>query len=238
MWLVRKALALLVIVLLGLSPMLVTEAQAKSKPLRFTLSPTSGNIASIVKISGSVTAQSKIPITGDNVTFFLGSNSTQIASAIVHPTNATYGTFNASFDVPLVDSGNYTIFANDSLGTKSSQQFTVTYGVNNLISTLKELQTDQNRDYSNFTAIMKLINQLEFTDQGLNNQLSSVTQSISSLSTSVSNSNSNTQPLYPLLIVFVALEGLLVGMVVVLIILFVRKKSPGTRPFDVEVFDS
>ncbi len=228
---------------------MVQATKQPSNPLKFSLSPRSGDIGSRVNISGNVTMLGGTSITGDTVKFYFGNNSTQIASAIVQPANTTYGTFKTSFTVPLVDSGKYTIFANDTVGIHSNQPFTVTYGVDNLISTLKELQTDQNSDHSNFTAIINLINQLKSTDQGVNSQLTSVNQAISSLGTSflnsnrtiqslVSASNNDIQSLYPLLIVFVALEGLLIGMVVVLIMLFVRRKSPGTRPDDVEIIDS
>lgn len=224
------ALTFSAIILIGSLPLLTVQAKTPSKAaLEFTLTPKTGAVGSYVVINGNLTIYGSPP-SDNTIDFYFGKMPSPIAVISKAMTNASFQT---GFNVPLVNDGTYSIFATDKGGTNQSQTFTVTFGVNTLIADLQKLETNQNLTASSLMTIMNHLNSL-----GSSSQVNSLSQSISSLSASVSASNNSIQSLFPLLVLFVALEGVLIGLVVASIMIQRRRRSPMSRPEDVEVVES
>lgn len=257
----RASLALIAILLIGASPLAqATGPQDPSNLLTFAMKPTSGGVATgdigtQINITGTVTvAVPKTAVQIDTIMFYFGNASLPIANATAEfLANAASATFKSSFNVPLVDAGAYVISAIDTKGNNYSQRLIVPYGADTLIDALNALISDQSLPASDLPKLLNqlgsLINSTNPSLTGLNSQLNSLLQQVSSLQassgnssrsiqSSVSTTNSDFQSLYSLLLVFVSLEGLLVGLVIVLMILFKRSRSPRTRAEEVEVIDS
>lgn len=252
----RTTLAVVTILLLVLGVLVESSvAQTPSSPLEFTMKPTSADIGATISIMGTANLPVKInKIQTDNIRFYFGNASIPIANVTAtFPANKTSAIFYTSFYVPLVDAGTYNISASDSKGNRYSQSLTVSFGADTLISDLKLLNSSQSLPASDLSQILNQLGIL-MTSNNTNNataqsQLTKILEqipilqasldsSISSLQTSISTTNSNFQSLYYLLVVFVALEGLLVGLVVVLLILTSRKRSPRMKPEEVEIIES
>jgi hypothetical protein len=214
--------------LLFMSP--IAFAATTTSSLKFQLSPSEGGIGTEVMIGGNITLTA--PIAGkDNVSVYFGSASSPVAEIRVPFDNKSYASFNATFDVPVVNHGEYDVSVIDSYGGHSSQTFNVTYGFDTLIDKLNSIQTL----ISTNSASAGIANQLH----SLNQTVSSLENSISSLIQTSSNSNATNQSESLLLIFAVVLESVIVVMVALLIILQIRREGGRKSKLEeLEVFQS
>ena len=195
--------------MLAFSPLAASVQAQSSDSMEFQLSRTSGPMGALVTIDGNVTLR-QTSAASDTMRVSFGSIPVGAILVLLH--NGTpNGTYIAKFNVPLVDEGSYNVSVSDTFGGSYSQAFTVTYGVNNLIGSLQNLQNQ-------------------------NSSLTSISAQLSSLERDSPNSAIQSQSL--LLEFAVILESTIAALVAILIILQIRDRRPRVKPEEVEIIDS